>query len=77
VQWTGILNPGEVKTWFTFNWSPTWFVVWVARPTTAGGKLKSEFSVERATNGTFTYHVTVRNVGPVPTNFEGSFVRLK
>lgn len=77
VQWTGAINPGEVKTWFTFNWSPTWFVEWMARPTTAGGKLTSEVAVERSTNGTLTYHVTVRNVGTVATNFEGAFVRLK
>ena len=77
VQWTGSINPGETKTWFTFNWSPNWFVEWQARPTTAGGKLTSDVAIERSSNGTFTYHITVRNVGPVATSFEGTFVRLR
>jgi hypothetical protein len=76
-QWTASINPGQVQKWFTFNWSPTWFVVWSVRPTTPGGKLKTEVEIERAANNTFTYWITVTNVGSVTTSFEGRYARLK
>jgi hypothetical protein len=76
-QWTATINPGQVQNWFTFNWDPTWFMVWSARPTTPGGKLKTEVEIERAGNNTFTYWIRVTNVGSVATSFEGRFARLK
>jgi len=76
-QWTATINPGEVQNWFTFGWNPAWFMVWSARPTTPGGKLKSEVEIERAGDGTFTYWIRVTNVGSVATSFEGRYARLK
>ena len=76
-QWTSTINPGQTQNWFTFNWPNNWFVVWSIRPTTAGGKLQSEVSIERAANGTFTYWIKVTNVSQVATNFEGKYAILK
>ena len=76
-QFVGSLNPGQTVSWFTFNWSPTWFIVWSLRPTTTGGRITWKEDVERAANGTFTYWLSVTNVGSIATNFEAKYARLK
>jgi len=76
-QFVGSLNPGETRSWFTFGYPIDWFVVWSLRPTTNGGKIKWDVAIERAANNTFTYWLTVTNVGPVTTNFEGKYAILK
>jgi hypothetical protein len=75
-QFTGTLNPGQTHTWFTWGWSPEWFVDWSLRPTTNGGRIRWSLDVERAANG-LTYHITVTNVGSVVTNFEAKYSRLR
>lgn len=76
-QWTATINPGQTQNWFTHSWSPTWLINWSIRPTTPGGKIKSELAIERAANNTFTYWITVSNIGTVATSFEGKYSRLK
>jgi len=76
-QWTATINPGQTQNWFTHSWSPEWFVNWAIRPTTAGGRIKSEVSIERAANNTFTYWIAVTNTGPVATSFEGKYALMK
>ncbi len=76
-QFVGSLNAGQTQTWFTFNWPSDWFVNWSLRPTTSGGKIKWDVAIERAPNNTFTYWLTVTNVGPGATNFEGKYAILK
>ncbi len=76
-QWTSNINPGQTQNWFTYNWPNDWFVVWSIRPTTPGGKITGEVSIERANNGTFTYWIKVTNTGSVATNFEGKYAILK
>ena len=76
-QFVGSLNPGQTVSWFTFGYPIDWFVVWSLRPTTNGGKIKWDVAIERAANNTFTYWLTVTNVGPVTTNFEGKYAILK
>ena len=76
-QFVGSLNPGQTVSWFTFGYPIDWFVVWSLRPTTDGGKIKWDVAIERAANNTFTYWLTVTNVGPVTTNFEGKYAILK
>lgn len=75
-QFVGSLNPGQTRSWFTFNWPIDWFVNWSLRPTTNGGKIKWDVAIERA-GSTFTYWLTVTNVGPAATNFEGKYAVLK
>lgn len=76
-QWTGTINPGQVQNWFTFNWPTSWFVTWSIRPTTSGGKITWDVSIERAANNTFTYWIRVTNTGTVATQFEGQYARLR
>ncbi len=76
-QFTGSLTPGQVKTWFTFNWSPTWLVEWSVRPTTPLGKVTWSERIERASSGKLTYWITVRNVGPATTSFEAKYALLR
>ena len=76
-QFVGSLNTSQTQSWFTFNWPTDWFVVWSLRPTTNGGKIKWDVAIERAANNTFTYWLTVTNVGPAATNFEGKYAVLK
>ncbi|MFQ5534277.1 MAG: hypothetical protein ACE5EM_05585 [Sphingomonadales bacterium] len=76
-QFTGALNPGQSRTWFTYNWSPRWLVEWSIRPTTSRGKVSWSERIERAPNGTLTYWITVRNVGSVRTRFEAKYARLR
>jgi hypothetical protein len=76
-QWTSSINPGQTQRWFTYNWSPDWFIDWSIRPTTPGGMVTWDVEIERGANNTFTYWITVRNTGSVVTNFEGRFARLR
>ena len=76
-QFVGSLNPGQTQSWFTFNWPVDWFVVWLLRPTTAGGKIKWDVAIERAGNNTFTYWLTVTNTSGIATNFEGKYAVLR
>lgn len=76
-QWTATINPGQTQNWFTHSWPADWFVQWSIRPTTPGGKIKWDVAIERAANNTFTYWITVTNIGSVATNFEGKYAILK
>lgn len=72
-QFTGTLNPGQSQRWFTFNWSPNWVVHWSVRPTIPQGRITWSEEIERATNGRFTYWLTVRNSGSVRASFEAKY----
>ena len=76
-QWTATINPGETQNWLTFAWPVNEIVVWSVQPTTPGGKIKTEVSVELAGNNTFTYWIAVTNTGTVATNFAGRYAILK
>lgn len=76
-QFVGTIARGQTRSWFTFNWPTDWFVVWSLRPTTSGGKIRWDVAIERAPSNTFTYWLTVTNVGPVDTSFEGKYAILR
>ncbi len=72
-QFTATLNPNQTNIWYTFNWSTNWFVVWSVRPTSPSGKIELvKVEVERS-NNLFTYFLTVRNTGTLPTAFEALY----
>ena len=73
----GTLNAGQSRTWFTHSWSRNWLVQWSVRPTASGGRVSWSERIERASNGTLTYFITVRNVGSAPTTFEAKYARLR
>lgn len=76
-QFTGALNAGQSRTWFTHGWSEDWLVQWSVRPTTSRGRVSWSERVERANNGTLTYFITVRNLGNARTSFEAKYARLQ
>lgn len=76
-QFTGSLTPGQTKTWFTHSWSPTWLVHWSVRPTTAGGQITWSERIERASNGTFTYWLTIHNSGSVTSAIEAKYALMR
>lgn len=76
-QFVGTLDPGQTRSWFTFNWPSDWFVVWSLRPTANGGRIRWDVAIERVANGTFTYWLTVTNGGTAATTFEGKYAVLR
>jgi hypothetical protein len=78
-QWTGSLNPGETKRWFTFNWPASQHIVWYVVPVTpkAGApELDWVVEVERASTGFCTYWITVKNLTTVSVTFDGRYAVL-
>lgn len=78
-QFTGSLNPGQARRWFTFNWPATWHVTWYMMPTTpapGAPQLEWEVDVERASGTAVTYWLTVRNLSNAPATFEGRYAVL-
>ena len=79
VQFTGTLGPGASGRWFTYNWDPSWHVVWYMMPTTVKNgapELDWDVAVERADATHVTYWITVTNRTAVPISFEGRFAVL-
>jgi hypothetical protein len=79
VQWTGRLAANETRRWFTFNWPATWHVLWTVMPTTprlGAPQVSWTVEVERGDSERATYWITVRNLTPVPLQFEGRFAIL-
>lgn len=79
VQWIGSLAANESRRWFTFGWPATWHVVWTVMPTTpriGAPQVGWTVEVERGDSERATYWITVRNLTPVPLQFEGRFAIL-
>ncbi|MDQ6741272.1 MAG: hypothetical protein M3021_13160 [Actinomycetota bacterium] len=78
-QWTGSLNPGETKRWFTFNWPASRHIVWYVVPTTpksGAPELDWVVEVERASADFCTYWITVKNLTNIPVTFDGRYAVL-
>lgn len=79
VQFTGSLEPGQSRRWFTFNWPATWHVLWTVMPTTVrrgAPQLTWDVHVERADSEHLTYWITVRNLTNSAASFQGRFCVL-
>ena len=78
-QFTGQLNAGQTRRWFTFGWPADWHVVWHMMPVTpviGAPEVEWEVEVERADATRVTYWLTVHNLSGVPINFDGRYVVL-
>ena len=65
--------------YFTWGWDPTWDVTWTVVSTTpASGQPQVEWSVavERATDSSVTYWVTITNLTPDAVGVEGRYAIL-
>ena len=76
VQYTGAIGPSETKKFFTWNWSPAQHIIWTVVPQTVlpgAPQLEWQVSVERASAGSATYWITIRNLTATRTDFELRF----
>ena len=79
VQFTGRLDSGETRRWFTFQWPATWHVLWTVMPTTVAlgaPEIWFDVQIERADARYVTYWITVRNLTATPVAFEGRYAIL-
>jgi hypothetical protein len=78
VQFTGSLTANQTHRWFTFNWPPTWHVIWYMVPTSIQTvpEVSWSVSVQRADATHCTYWITVTNLTGAPVTFEGRYAIL-
>lgn len=76
-QWRSTIQGNQTQKWFTFNWPAQYLVDWHIEPTTPGGNLESSVSIERGSNGTKTYWITIKNLKNTPTAFEGKYALFR
>ena len=78
-QFTGQLNAGQTRRWFTHSWPADWNVIWhmmPVTPATGAPEVEWEVEVERADPTHVTYWLTVHNMSGVPINFDGRYAVL-
>lgn len=78
-QWTGKLAGNQTARWFTFNWPATTHIVWTVMPTTVRNgapQVTWTTQVERGSAEFATYWISVTNLTPDPTTFDGRFCVL-
>ncbi|WP_371494164.1 hypothetical protein OG871_03560 [Kitasatospora sp. NBC_00374] len=78
-QFTGALAPGETGQWFTHSWPADWQVAWTFMPITPEPgvpQIEWDVEVERASEATVTYWLTVTNLGGSALDFEGRYAVL-
>lgn len=75
-QFTGSVPAGGTKTWFTHSWDPASHVLWTVVPVSpAPGAPQVEWTVkvQRASETSLTYYVTVRNLTAAAVDVEGRY----
>jgi hypothetical protein len=76
VQFRGTLQPNQSQQWFTYNWPSNNDVSWMVVPTTAqAGSPHVDFdlAIERASNNTVTYWLTIHNLTSDQFDFEARY----
>jgi hypothetical protein len=76
VQFRGTLQPNQTQRWFTYNWPANNDVAWMVVPTTAqAGSPHVDFdlAIERASNNTVTYWLTIHNLTNDTFDFEARY----
>jgi hypothetical protein len=79
VQIVDTMPPNASIDYFTYGWDPTWDVVWTVVPTSpAPGQPQVEWNVavERATDASVTYYVTITNLTSNDVGVEGRYAIL-
>ena len=79
VQINDTLAPNEAVQYFTFGWDPAWDVVWTVVPTTpvpGNPEIQWNVSLERASDTSVTYWVTIQNLTAQPVGIEGRYAIL-
>jgi len=79
VQFSGSVDAGAGKRWFTYNWHPEWHVVWTVVPTSpvAGApQVEWDVAVQRASATALTYWITIRNLTAAAVEIEARYAIL-
>jgi hypothetical protein len=79
VQIADTMPPNASIDYFTWGWDPSWDVVWTVVSTTPGpGQPQVEWNVaiERASDTSVTYHVTITNLTSSDLGVEGRYAIL-
>lgn len=79
-QFTGVVNAGQTRTWFTHSWNANWNVVWVVIPTAPAidGPAQLEWKVRstRQAANLVKWFIEVRNVTGAPVTFQARYAVL-
>lgn len=79
-QFTGTVNPGQTRTWFTHSWNASWNVVWMAIPTgpavDGGAQLEWKVKSTRQAANLVKWFIEVKNVTNVPVTFQARYAIL-
>ncbi|MGY1960883.1 hypothetical protein [Nocardia gipuzkoensis] len=79
-QFTGTVNAGQTRTWFTHSWNPTSNVSWMVVPTTpvvdGGAQIDWKVRNTRQAANLVKWFIEVRNVTNVPVTFEARYAVL-
>jgi len=79
VQFTGLLPANSTRRWFTYNWPAHWHVLWTVVPTSprpGQPQISWSVQVERATDRTITYWISITNHTPEEVNIEARYAVL-
>jgi hypothetical protein len=79
VQIVDMIPANASIDYFTYGWDPAWDVAWTVVPTSpAPGQPQVEWSVavERATDTSVTYYVTITNLTSGDVGIEGRYAIL-
>ena len=79
VQFTGVVPASATQRWFTFNWPAHWHVVWTVVPTSprpGGPQIGWTVQVERASDQSITYWISITNLTPEQVNIEARYAVL-
>jgi hypothetical protein len=79
-QFTGTLNPGQTRTWFTHSWNADWNVVWMCVPTAPviDGPAQIEWTVRnsRQTATRVKWFITAKNLTGQTLTFQARYAIL-
>jgi hypothetical protein len=79
VQFTGTLAPNESQLWFTYGWPVDQDYAWLVMPTTASPgapEVDWEVEIERASDTSITYWLTIKNLTGNTIDFEARYSPL-
>ncbi|WP_219851799.1 S8 family peptidase [Methylibium rhizosphaerae] len=76
VQFTGVVPANSTKRWFTHSWPAHWHVLWTVVPTSprpGAPQLSWSVQVERASDRSVTYWISITNLAPEDANIEARY----
>jgi hypothetical protein len=79
-QFSGTVNAGQTRRWFTHSWNATrnvsWMVVPTAPPVDGGAQVEWKVSSTRQAPNLVKWFIEVKNVTNVPVNFDARYAVL-